>query len=329
MSKIKALQEQLFQLNETDPSLPYHITYNIEQVRQYNPQYGDSRKCVCGHSYYRHFDSYENNSPVGCKYCQCFTFEELITPSDVLNTQGDQKVYLENFQDVYHEAVRILGYYQLEDIMSYLNSTMNTSRDAPYHNLFHTCCMIINCHEGHLKNLPADRPVKYDSHEEHRLLLIAAAFHDYNHSAGILTDYENIQMAIKFARRYFESHFDHVCDTLWTEDNLKIVEDIIHVTQYPFIHTPTTLAQKVIRDADLLQCYEPAWFEHVILGLRAEFSHRMGDIPVSKMLEGQITFLNGVEFFTNRWFEESKGPWSFMEKKIRDKMVTINDADYQ
>jgi hypothetical protein len=40
----------------------------------YDPAFGDDRLCVCGHSYYRHFDGYEGNAPVGCKYCECETF---------------------------------------------------------------------------------------------------------------------------------------------------------------------------------------------------------------------------------------------------------------
>jgi hypothetical protein len=42
--------------------------------RQYNPKYGDDKLCQCGHSYYRHFDSYEDMAPVGCKYCGCSEF---------------------------------------------------------------------------------------------------------------------------------------------------------------------------------------------------------------------------------------------------------------
>jgi hypothetical protein len=47
-----------------------------EELRSYNPKYGDDRVCRCGHSYYRHFDSYDNMEPVGCKYCHCFDFKE-------------------------------------------------------------------------------------------------------------------------------------------------------------------------------------------------------------------------------------------------------------
>lgn len=59
---------------------PY-VTYLVTKVfkyYQYNPLYGDDRKCKCGHPYYRHFDSYDCNHPVGCKYCICYTFEEKI-----------------------------------------------------------------------------------------------------------------------------------------------------------------------------------------------------------------------------------------------------------
>ena len=56
--------------------VPYIETEVIIKAifREYNPEYGDGKLCKCGHSYYRHFDSYENMAPVGCKYCQCSEF---------------------------------------------------------------------------------------------------------------------------------------------------------------------------------------------------------------------------------------------------------------
>ena len=41
----------------------------VEAVILYDPTFGDDVLCECGHPYYRHFDSYEEMSPVGCKYC--------------------------------------------------------------------------------------------------------------------------------------------------------------------------------------------------------------------------------------------------------------------
>lgn len=41
----------------------------VESVILYDPKFGDDVLCECGHPYYRHFDTYEDMSPVGCKYC--------------------------------------------------------------------------------------------------------------------------------------------------------------------------------------------------------------------------------------------------------------------
>jgi hypothetical protein len=62
------------------PDAPYLEYEYIETIKKYNPNYGDNRICVCGHAYYRHFDSYENMRPVGCKYCMCQEFVE--APND-------------------------------------------------------------------------------------------------------------------------------------------------------------------------------------------------------------------------------------------------------
>ena len=49
---------------------------NRDHVAAYDPKFGDQRVCRCGHPYARHFDSYEDNAPVGCKYCDCSKFVE-------------------------------------------------------------------------------------------------------------------------------------------------------------------------------------------------------------------------------------------------------------
>lgn len=55
---------------------PYIEKKIVVTKRLYNPKYGDDRECECGHAYYRHFDTYEDMDPVGCKYCGCHTFVE-------------------------------------------------------------------------------------------------------------------------------------------------------------------------------------------------------------------------------------------------------------
>ena len=53
---------------------PYLKETVVTVVRKYNPDYGDDIVCRCGHPYYRHFDTYEDMYPCGCKYCGRFEF---------------------------------------------------------------------------------------------------------------------------------------------------------------------------------------------------------------------------------------------------------------
>jgi hypothetical protein len=55
---------------------PYLTGFEIRSFYAYNPKFGDDKECECGHPYYRHFDSYEDNYPCGCKYCGCREFKE-------------------------------------------------------------------------------------------------------------------------------------------------------------------------------------------------------------------------------------------------------------
>jgi hypothetical protein len=40
----------------------------------WNPDYPQDQKCMCGHRYQRHFDTYDKMRAVGCKYCGCARF---------------------------------------------------------------------------------------------------------------------------------------------------------------------------------------------------------------------------------------------------------------
>lgn len=64
-------------MSEEKPYIEQKITIT---KKVYNPNYGDNRICKCGHSYYRHFDSWEDMENVGCKYCGCWDFVEREEP---------------------------------------------------------------------------------------------------------------------------------------------------------------------------------------------------------------------------------------------------------
>ena len=69
---------RFFQRVPMNNELPYLEKIITVTKHLYNPNYGDDRICECGHSYYRHFDSWEAMRNVGCKYCSCYKFNEKI-----------------------------------------------------------------------------------------------------------------------------------------------------------------------------------------------------------------------------------------------------------
>lgn len=74
---------------------PYITKERVVVDRFYNPEYGDDEVCRCGHAYYRHFDTYEDMDPVGCKYCPCYEFRQAscnITEEWVSPTVGEMSL---------------------------------------------------------------------------------------------------------------------------------------------------------------------------------------------------------------------------------------------
>jgi len=90
---------------------PYIETRRVVIDREYNPKYGDSKICVCGHTYGRHFDGYEDMSDVGCKYCQCHTFKLKLNVVNYIvrvneNPGGYKNYECETKEDVYDKIGR-------------------------------------------------------------------------------------------------------------------------------------------------------------------------------------------------------------------------------
>jgi hypothetical protein len=49
---------------------------DVQLRRMWDEGHDQDALCLCGHPYHRHFDSYEDMEPIGCKYCVCDTFRE-------------------------------------------------------------------------------------------------------------------------------------------------------------------------------------------------------------------------------------------------------------
>lgn len=66
----KGLENSLGLFSQVVGWMPANLI--LEAPMGYDPMFGDERLCLCGHPYYRHFDTYEEMSPVGCKYCHAY-----------------------------------------------------------------------------------------------------------------------------------------------------------------------------------------------------------------------------------------------------------------
>jgi hypothetical protein len=144
--------------------------------------------------------------------------------------------------------------------------------------------MIENCYDGaQWHDLP------YASTRE---LLIAAMFHDFNHSGGEQLDSVNISRALTGVSTFFKEfcgtgypHLIHIC---------------IKCTEYPFVVEPCTIEQRIIRDADLMQFRYPNWQHMYEANLKREIEVKIGHpIPDEDMLKGQSKFWADVVFYTD------------------------------
>lgn len=165
----------------------------------------------------------------------------------------------------------------------------NEANNAPYHNLNHALTIVKYASEGAESEGLSER--------ETINLLLAAMFHDFNHSEGKSKDDVNIKNAKKGLREFVESE---VIDGV----DLEEMEKIIDATEYPYQikSGDLTLSQKILRDADLMQIFEDNWIHQNILGIALELG-----MEFEKFLVAQRKFIEGAEFNSN---------WG---KKMRDK----------
>lgn len=122
-------------------------------------------------------------------------------------------------------------------------------------------------------------------------LVLGSLFHDHNHSGGILRDNQNVERAMEFVGR---------------ELNLKEpVLRIIAVTEFSdnkFPIEPTNLAERCIRDADLMTIYSQEGFR-LMLGLFEEMSgkplRKFTEAEVNSALKRTAEFLTAQQMFTD------------------------------
>lgn len=170
------------------------------------------------------------------------------------------------------------------DLIYYFKIVFNKANNLqnPYHNFRHLMHVMYLCHEAIVWNIKKDP--KSFSKMSARNLLIAALFHDFDHSGTVGRDADEIARAIKAVRENISKE---------DKPQLKEIETLIEATQYPHkAHTSQqTIAEEIIQDVDLSTALDDVWMQQVILGLGSEMS-----LSPQVMLERQIAFLNNIHF---------------------------------
>ncbi len=144
----------------------------------------------------------------------------------------------------------------------------------PYHNFRHMFHVLWLCHEAcRYYREVVQQPI---SRRAARNLLIAALFHDFNHSGLMGDDDLNVERALRGLRK-------HILEM--DKPSLGDIESAIRGTQYPYVVQPQDLdlCGLILRDADVSQAFSVAWLQQVIFGLAAEWN--MKPIEVLKLQE--------------------------------------------
>lgn len=99
-----------------------------------------------------------------------------------------------------------------------------------------------------------------------RVLVLAALYHDYNHTgkAGV-PDSINIEHAIEGLENFFRSAgYSSI-----THKDADAVKQLIRATLHPNKDRPANLSEAIIRDADMMEWFEPD-AEDLLVGLNDE-----------------------------------------------------------
>ena len=181
--------------------------------------------------------------------------------------------------------------------------TNNKGQDNPYHNNIHAFCVVnlVNLY-CLAEKLPQNERI---------CLLIAALFHDFNHSGGILSDRLNVliaMMRLKFAVRINNLGKGNKI----TDYERDYILQLISSTEYPYkpIHNQFL---RVLREADILSYEHENWHEHVFKGICEEKG-----LDISDNEEELLNRL--LEFHEKLIDEEIKLPFfkEFVDKNLKE-----------
>ncbi len=184
---------------------------------------------------------------------------------------GNISDVVSNTQDLYEGDLK--RYFQ-----AFFKNAKNLNH--PYHNFRHMTHVMWLCY------CACDFYRKELTGRQMRNLLIAALFHDFNHSGKMGNDSANIKRAVAGLKKHIAEE-----DKPYFKDIVALIKE----TEYPpkTDGSDLSLSAQILRDADLSQAFSVAWIQQVIFGLAKEWKKE----PI-EVLRMQESFLRGVTLLT-------------------------------
>jgi len=197
------------------------------------------------------------------------------------------------------------------NLVYYFKVAFNCAKNLqhPYHNFRHIFHVMWLCYSAcqYYRNILTPRQM--------RNLLIAAIFHDFDHSGKPGHDELNIAEAIKALEKHIAPE---------DRAHLADISYLIRMTEFPYKISSDGLELRalIIRDADLSQAFSVAWIQQIVFGLASEWEKKPADI-----LKLQGGFLGSLKFHT-KWAEE-KFPDALTQEKINEakELLTLLEED--
>lgn len=187
------------------------------------------------------------------------------------------------------------------NLVSYFRAIFNNAQNLrhPYHNFRHMFHVVWLCYSAcrFYRNALNKRQM--------RNLLIAAMFHDFDHSGILGNDDLNIARAVRGFVNYALPE-----DQKFEKEIIFLIE----ATEYPhrISSEKLPLSGLILRDADLAQALSSSWIQQIIFGLAEEWGRK----PI-EILKEQVPFQETLAFETE-WAQEA-----FPPEKIREKVNEV------
>jgi hypothetical protein len=148
------------------------------------------------------------------------------------------------------------------------------------------------------------------SKREMRNILVAAMFHDFDHTGKKVDDKINIDLAVAGLYKYVDES-DKEC--------LPQIESLVRSTEYPHKDKGeyNSLGHDIIRDVDMAQALNTVWVQQVIFGLSQELG-----LDYKKVFAMQEEYLKNIKFQTE-WAKQQFNQ-EMIDSKIAEAKWYVN-----